>query len=407
MSFTWMADKLFPWCDHPSECFDFGAELAASVDRRVDPCDNFYDHVCGFWNGSHGAIRNQFELLATRTRLRLFQELEKSPNSSSFVSGSRVTAGYQSCLAVSGEKHENADALHGLLAEFNLEWPSLEPPRKDFDLLHFVVGLGLRYDIHPLIKITMVPYLITDEGYSLAIANTDRRLWRAVDTEVQPDCLRAFARVANPSALMERMARVSADLYAIEVVAHDQYPYSPRYYEFSQLESLSRHRVNVTTWLDVFNTYLAPDAQVYGWVGPRDVFLAYSQGPLFFLWNVMSRYENAMSDLMLLLGWKVVLDEAYAFSATLSGCSKRYDFRESPVLSAEICVLAMLHLAPAALGHLLLRAIGRMDMVQQAAALTDHIRNASVRSFKSLSWMDAKTSKANVVRLINYVTQAD
>nr|XP_050028437.2 endothelin-converting enzyme 1-like [Dermacentor andersoni] len=97
------------------------------------------------------------------------------------------------------------------------------------------------------------------------------------------------------------------------------------------------------------------------------------------------------------------MNEAYAFSATLSDCSKKLLFRDSPVLSAKICVSAMLQLAPAAMGHLLLRAIGRMDMVKQAAALTEHIRNASVRSFRSLAWMDANTSKANVDRMTSLV----
>ncbi|KAL1430396.1 hypothetical protein MTO96_014994 [Rhipicephalus appendiculatus] len=100
------------------------------------------------------------------------------------------------------------------------------------------------------------------------------------------------------------------------------------------------------------------------------------------------------------------MNEAYAFSATLSGCSKKSSFRHWPMLSAEICVLAMLHLAPATLGHLLLGAIGRMDMVERATALTDHIRNASVRSFRSLAWMDANTSKANVERM-DSVTSVD
>ncbi|XP_075530515.1 neprilysin-11-like [Dermacentor variabilis] len=395
MSFIWLTDRLFPWCDHPSHCFDFSAELAASVNRRVDPCDNFYDHVCGFWNGSHGGTRDQFELLASRTRLLLFQELEKSPSSFSFTSGSRVTAGYQRCLAVMAEKQEHTAALHELLAEFHLEWPSLEPPRKEFDFLSFLVGLGLRYNIHLLVKFTLVPYLLTDEGYSLMVADVDSQSWRTTTTDMHSDCLRAFTtRIDRLRDVAERMARVRAELFTLDIISRANHPYSPRYYQFRQLPTLTRGRISDSAWLEVFNSYLKPDVQV----GPEDLLLASSESPFFFLWRTLTRFENTMVDVLLVLGWKVVMDEAYAFSATLSGCSKKENFRDSLLVSADICVIAMLQLAPAALGHVLLGAVGSMDMVKRSAALTEHIRNASVRSFQTLGWMDANTSRANMVR---------
>ncbi|XP_037561258.1 neprilysin-1 [Dermacentor silvarum] len=381
MSFIWLTDWLFPWCDHPSHCFDFSAELAASVNRRVDPCDNFYDHVCGFWNGSHGGTRNQFELLASRTRLLLFEELEKSPSSFSFTSGSRVTAGYQRCLAVMAEKQEHTVALHELLAEFHLEWPSLEPPSKEFDFLSFLVGLGLRYDIHPLVKFTLVPYLLTDEGYSVMVADVDRQSWRSATTDLHSDCLRAFSARLDPRAVAERMARVRADLSTLDVISRAYHPYSPRYYEFRQLPALTRNLISDSAWLEVFNNYLKPDVQV----GPDDRLLASSRSPFFFLWNVLAHFENTMVDVLLVVGWKVVMDEAYAFSATLSDCSKREHFRDSPVENAKICVNTMLQLAPAALGHVLLGAVGRMDMVKRSASLTEHIRNASDRMMSIVS----------------------
>ncbi|KAH7984198.1 hypothetical protein HPB52_017924 [Rhipicephalus sanguineus] len=361
LSFIWLTDRLFPWCDHPSHCFDFTRELAASVNHRVDPCENFYDHVCGFWNFTHGASRNQFELLASRTRLLLFEELEKSPSSFSFTSASRVTTGYQRCLAVTAEKQDHTLVLHELLAEFHLEWPTVQPPRKEFDFLHFLVGLGLRYDIHPLVKFTMVPYLLTDEGYSLMVADTDRQSWRTATTDMHPDCLRAYGVSLDLKAVLERMMRVRNDLSALEVISRAQHPYSPRYYEFKQLPALTRDRISDSAWLDVFNKYLQPDMQV----GPEDLLLVSSQGPFFLLWGVLSRYEKIMADVLLVLGWK---------------------------------------LAPAALGHILLGAIGRMGMVRRSGAITEHIRNASIHSFETLAWMDANTSKANVERMMSIVS---
>ncbi|KAL3246157.1 hypothetical protein MRX96_057893 [Rhipicephalus microplus] len=399
MFFLWLTDRIFPWCDHPSLCFDFTRELAGSVDYRVDPCENFYDHVCGFWNFTHGASRNQFELLSSRTRLLLFEELEKSPASFSFTSASRVTAAYQRCLAVTGEKQDHTRTLHELFAEFNLEWPTLRPPRKEFDFLDFLVGLGLRYDIHPLVKFTMVPFLLTDEGYSLMVTDTDQQMWRTTTTDMHPDCLRAYGVPLDPKPVIERMLRVRNELSALEVIARAQHPYSPRYYEISQLPALTRGRINESAWLDAFNKYLMPDMQV----GPEDLLLVSSQGPFYLLWGVLSRYEKSMADVLLVLGWKVIMDEAYAFSATLSECSKRISLQDSPVVSADICVNSLLQLAPAALAHLLLGAIGHKGMVKRSGEITENIRNASVHSFENLAWMDANTSKANVERMKSIV----
>ncbi|KAL1426664.1 hypothetical protein MTO96_018135 [Rhipicephalus appendiculatus] len=259
---------------------------------------------------------------------------------------------------------------------------------------------------------------------------------------MHPDCLRAYGVPLDPKAVLERMMRVRNEMSALEVIARAQHPYSPRYYEFRQLSSLTRGRISDSAWLDVFNNYLMPDMMV----GPDDLVLVSSQGPFFLLWGVLSRYEKIMADVLLVLGWKdsrpqkciacdgriwyiasgpqvsgyvrddatdvwkrpssarIVMDEAYGFSATLSECSKRVGLRDSPVVSADICVNSMLQLAPATLAHILLGALGRMGMVKRSGEITENIRNASIHSFETLAWMDANTSKANVERMNSIVS---
>ncbi|KAH9366792.1 hypothetical protein HPB48_021597 [Haemaphysalis longicornis] len=105
-----VAVALYPRCDHPTRCYDYAQELAATLDRDVDPCENFYAHVCGHWERRHPGLIlpvNQFALLQVRMTAIIFDVLEHPPDPSLPDSVQRSVIGFQVCREV--EKSQRDD----------------------------------------------------------------------------------------------------------------------------------------------------------------------------------------------------------------------------------------------------------------------------------------------------------
>ncbi|KAH7933209.1 hypothetical protein HPB49_010347 [Dermacentor silvarum] len=101
----------YPYCDHPTKCFDYEKELAASVDPSVDPCDNLYDHVCGKWDRLHPDRGDegggQLGVLQHRMEVFVLNELERSPPEHPVKAVRRSVSAYQRCLNVFVEKTDH------------------------------------------------------------------------------------------------------------------------------------------------------------------------------------------------------------------------------------------------------------------------------------------------------------
>ncbi|KAH8031695.1 hypothetical protein HPB51_020074 [Rhipicephalus microplus] len=59
--------KPWPWSLQLScvslECFNVQAELHSSMDLSAEPCDDFYQYVCGHWAEGHSRYQDQFRYL--------------------------------------------------------------------------------------------------------------------------------------------------------------------------------------------------------------------------------------------------------------------------------------------------------------------------------------------------------
>ncbi|XP_070384206.1 endothelin-converting enzyme homolog isoform X2 [Dermacentor albipictus] len=113
-----LASLAYPWCDHPLMCYDYAEELAASVDKSVDPCDNLYEHVCARWPRRYPAFNNSFAFLQVRTLTFLLHQLEHPGFEHESLAVRRIVTGYQACVLAFTEHREDIQVAGYALARF-------------------------------------------------------------------------------------------------------------------------------------------------------------------------------------------------------------------------------------------------------------------------------------------------
>ncbi|KAL1414181.1 hypothetical protein MTO96_007660 [Rhipicephalus appendiculatus] len=165
---NWLALWAYPWCDHPTKCFDYVRELDASLDRSVDPCENLYEHVCAHWSRRYAAFGNNLHLLQGRTTSFLLHELERPAPQHQSKAVRQVVSGYQACRKAFSERREDVQVLFDIFSKFNVTWPALRLP-ENFDVIEYLLGMSLDYNLATPVLLRLEPYLRTDKRYALAM----------------------------------------------------------------------------------------------------------------------------------------------------------------------------------------------------------------------------------------------
>ncbi|CAN8019742.1 unnamed protein product [Ixodes persulcatus] len=162
-------EALFPWCDHPVDCFDFTIELSQSVDHSVDACEGLYDHTCAFWALNHPLASSHFDHLNSRIHLELFKLLIKPPQRRSLSVFDKTVAAFSECRAVESKQKENLHVLLDVLKKYSLEWPSLKVASKA-SVMDALVGLSLDFHFGVIFDFQMTIDFKTDNRYGFALS---------------------------------------------------------------------------------------------------------------------------------------------------------------------------------------------------------------------------------------------
>ncbi|KAH7970148.1 hypothetical protein HPB49_000177 [Dermacentor silvarum] len=140
-------------CQSPT-CERWIEEMSYSIDDTKEPCDNFYDFVCGRYGvASQSVFPNAFLRLQLRILLSfykriLIQDLDTMRKDEGEDSP-RFKAVYmtQRCLHEAWNDVDHLDVLKEFLASYNLSWPP-DKQRLPTSLLDTLVELSLKRDIH-------------------------------------------------------------------------------------------------------------------------------------------------------------------------------------------------------------------------------------------------------------------
>ncbi|XP_064472621.1 endothelin-converting enzyme-like 1 isoform X3 [Ornithodoros turicata] len=155
----------------PRRRYDLIREIIRSLDRNADPCNDFFDFVCGRWTSAHPGMVSEFtrlqgELIAAAVyKMVRGKRKRRSLMSASDLAGEAV----RSCLLIHIKKHEDDSAFRHLLESLNFNWPNVREGLK-LDLLDVAVATALDWGIPTLFDLEVATDLRSDNSNILRLS---------------------------------------------------------------------------------------------------------------------------------------------------------------------------------------------------------------------------------------------
>ncbi|KAH7981904.1 hypothetical protein HPB52_001752 [Rhipicephalus sanguineus] len=393
----------YPWCDHPTRCFNYAEELLASLDRGVEPCDNLYEHVCARWDRLHPAMASgQFSLLQGRISAFTFGLLEQSPRTLKSDSVRKSVIAYQFCRKVHDQQRDDLKVLFDVFKKFNVVWPSLTLP-SDLDVMNFLLGLSLDYGLATPFLLTLQPYLKTDKRYGLTLEFSFPDHNETFQESIVHGCIPSIApsiRKDTASKMARRVQSVFQDLFTIILTLFPTGRVIRNYSTIEDLASGLSEPADLSGWLNAINKHLPPDRVI-----DKDEYVyAFSNSSVLLGELLRSTKASDYVDLVLFGGWTMILQLYTGASYPLMKC---FHGTHTIVRSAIGCLAFANEMAPYALGRLLSDGLRLSEAIAAAGQTWSVLRDSTKRNFANLSWMDESTAAGaaeHVERLIAVVS---
>ncbi|XP_077536935.1 endothelin-converting enzyme homolog [Haemaphysalis longicornis] len=392
----------YPWCDHPTRCYDYAQELAASVDSATDPCDNLYQHVCDNWDRNHPMLMNgsgQFTLLQFRVTSFVLGALKKPPPQSSPASVKKAVLAYQECIKVLDDERNDVKVLLDVFKKYNLDWPTLTLP-DNFDVLDFLLGMSLEYGLQTPFSLSLVPYIKTDRRYGLMLSMNS-----LVDTIKEPKTIETCISVVAPTArrqVVSDVAQRTIDGYQ-EFIAMflALYPGQRITLQLRTLQELANGTgkyAELEDWLRVVNKHLPEDRKI----DEDEQVLAYNGSEVAL--REMFRRSKASRHVTLVLysAWILIVELHAGFSHELIECLP--PDLPAQFKSATSCLQLANRIAPYAIGRFLWDSLELTEAINSTVTVWAGLRNATLQYFKDVHWMDAETAKGAVEHVSHLVS---
>ncbi|KAH6924480.1 hypothetical protein HPB50_018943 [Hyalomma asiaticum] len=381
----------YPWCDHPTQCYDYVQELDASLDRSVDPCDNLYEHVCAHWPRRYPAFLNNLHLVQLRTTSFLLHELERPAPQHPSLAVRQVVSAYQACRKAFDEQREDIQVLFDVLGKFNVTWPALTLP-DNFDVIEYLLGLSLDYNLETPMLLTLEPYLRTDRRYGLSLYI---KLAEKSET-FAPSKIAACLPLVAPSLTRDTASILGEIIYFVylDLAYHIEafIGIADAFRTYTTIEVLAdevKEQVPLDALLNAINKHLPSHKSVQK---DEEVLVYKNTGPVL---NEMLRSSKRAQyvDLVLFSGWNLVAGKNIGMSSSFLSCMSGKSPLGTSFLAAMRCIKAANEVAGYALARFF------VDSAEQSQAMHDTtdtwyaVRDATRRNFATLSWMDQSTAK--------------
>ncbi|XP_042148798.1 endothelin-converting enzyme 1-like [Ixodes scapularis] len=403
------SEALFPWCDHPVDCFDFTSELRQSVDHNVDACEGLYDHTCAFWALNHPLTASHFEYLNLRILVELFKLLIKTPQRSSPSVFDKTVVAFSECRAVEEKHQEHLHVLLDVFKNYSLEWPSLKVT-KNVDILEALVGLSLDFQLGVIFQFGMTIDFKTNNRYGFmlsASAGVDHNSSALTNHNRIRDCLESIPQRSgiSPDVLAERIVSVNTEVRSLTTTFKLEGKWTPRRTTIEDVGNATSPVFTPSDWTNAVNKHLPQDRQI----NSSEDILVFNEGLLAYIKELFRGRGDNSIDLMIYVGWVIIQILSPGLSFGQIDCLGLSDVQKS-----QGCLQLVNSILPFSIGRLLFDAISPIGVEKLTNKILTDVKEATKQSFEQLTWMDNKTiagaknrvdSIISVVSLPEHLTQ--
>ncbi|KAH9361058.1 hypothetical protein HPB48_002920 [Haemaphysalis longicornis] len=149
-------------CSHP-RCYNVVTAIHESMKPSIAPCYDFYGYACGGRRGNHVTT----DALHRTALLRWVSTVPTPPMGQSALQ--KAAALLRACMRLTSQKHEDLDAIRGVLKAGGLPFPNM-PSTSTYAVIQSIVDVNFDAGIAPLFRLTAGKDLLSGKGYMLYLA---------------------------------------------------------------------------------------------------------------------------------------------------------------------------------------------------------------------------------------------
>ncbi|XP_064461788.1 endothelin-converting enzyme 1-like isoform X2 [Ornithodoros turicata] len=127
------------------DCVDHAYNLKGALNKAIEPCENFYEHVCGSWepkNEGASSVQEDIYLDTVRRHIEHLEDpLEKSLPAQFF----------KLCMNTTEPEEEVRHLFRNFMKELHISWP--KKPEKGVLPLSVLINLAVNWNMRPLFNI--------------------------------------------------------------------------------------------------------------------------------------------------------------------------------------------------------------------------------------------------------------
>ncbi|EEC07678.1 hypothetical protein IscW_ISCW018452 [Ixodes scapularis] len=134
----------FTGCHEPN-CMDVGNDLEAIMDTKADPCQNFYQFVCGNFEIAYPSSVSYLSVIELRMREAYRAMLETHQESSKPTVIESTILAFRRCMRDYKDQVDDVASLQRLYRDLQGTWTQKSSNRSKASILGFLMLLSLRY----------------------------------------------------------------------------------------------------------------------------------------------------------------------------------------------------------------------------------------------------------------------